>query len=170
MTDLRAAMTEAAKDAFADDVRDGTRLVSDDRLRRPWRALDDALDAAWRIVSPHLAETPAGATTAPADPATDRRDRMAEALRENWSALPDWDLQAAARTALAALPELADYDRLVVALAELADDWARLSREQLARSAHWHTAGDDATARVARVRGEMWRVAAARLRALLEDM
>src|SRR5437763_1545960 len=49
-------MTEAAKDAFADDVRpDGARLFTDERQRHPWRALDDALTDAWGVVAPELA-------------------------------------------------------------------------------------------------------------------
>lgn len=50
--DLRARMTEAAKDAFADEAHNGVRLFTDQR--EPWRALDDALAAAWAVVAPEL--------------------------------------------------------------------------------------------------------------------
>lgn len=138
ISDLRTRAVEAAKDAFADECRDGVRLLTDERLRRPWTALDDALAAAWKVLAPYVDKTPAGAPPAPADPATDRR-------------------------------ELAELDRIRAALAKLADEMDAEAADMHRLSYIWHTVGDDATARVVRVRGEMWRDGAARLRALLEE-
>lgn len=53
--ELRARMVEAAKDAFADETTVGDkgpiRLLTDGR--NPWRALDDALAAAWAVIEHH---------------------------------------------------------------------------------------------------------------------
>lgn len=52
--ELRARMVKAAKDAFANEVRNGMRLITDERLRKPWTALDEALAAAWKVVESEL--------------------------------------------------------------------------------------------------------------------